>query len=255
MVNKKYYNDLAAIHHNSYYRGKNLGTITASNIDTFLSTHEVSSGKFTDIYVGDRITIQDGTYNKVWVVAGLDTEYNRGYSALSTHHISLIPETYLFNGRMNSTNTTEGGYINSEMHTVTLPTIVTNLKKALGTHLLERSVLLTNSISNNISSGAGSGYTGSSNNYTYTNTYATIMSEVQVYGSIIWSSSGYDIGEACQQLPIFKFINHVRNGRYYFWLRGISCSTNYTIAGNHGFAGETAASRSDFGIRPLIVIG
>lgn len=248
-------NDFAAVDHNSHYRGKDLGTITSSNIDSFLSEHEVSTGKFTDIYVGDKITIWDGTYNKVWVVAGLDTEYNRGDTALATHHISLIPETYLITARMNASNTTEGGYTSSEMHTTTLPTIVTNLQNALGTHLLKRRVLLTTSISTTAASGAGAGWVGSSNNWAWTDAYATLMSEVQVYGAAVFGSSGYDVGEACQQLPIFKFINHVRLARVRFWLRAVTSATTFAFADGNGSAGSYYASHSDVGVRPLIVIG
>ena len=248
-------NDLADIDHNSHYRGKDLGTITSSNINSFLAKHEVSAGKFTDIYVGDKVTIQDGTYNKVWVVAGLDTEYNRGDTALATHHISLIPQDYLITARMNVTNTTEGGYAGSEMHTTTLPAIVTNLQKALGSHLLKRRVLLTNSISATAASGAGAGWVGSSNNWAWTDAYATLMSEVQVYGASVFGSSCYDVGEACQQLPLFKFINHVRLARVSFWLRAVSSTTFFASASGYGGASNDGASYSDGGVRPLIVIG
>ena len=246
---------MAEIDHNSHYRGKELGTITSSNINSFLAKHEVSAGKFTDIYVGDNVTIQDGTYNKVWVVAGLDTEYNRGDIALATHHISLIPQDYLITARMNATNTTKGGYAGSEMHTTTLPTIVTNLQKALGSHLLKRRVILTNSISTAADSGAGAGWVGSSNDWAWTDAYATLMSEVQVYGSSIFGSSGYDVGEACQQLPIFKFINHVRLARGKYWLRAVTRTTHFALADDIGSASFGNASHSGHGVRPLIVIG
>ena len=233
-----------------------MGTITSSNIDSFLTQHEVSTGKFTDVYIGDKVTIQDGTYNKVWIVAGLDTEYNRGDTALTTHHISLIPQDYLITARMNDTNTTEGGYAGSEMHTTTLPTIVTNLQKALGSHLLKRRVILTTSINATDASGAVPGWVGRSNNWAWTDAYATLMSEVQVYGSSVFGSSGYDVGEACQQLPIFKFINHVRFDRVHFWLRAVTGTTYFAYAGSNGNAYYGSyASKSDIGVRPLIVIG
>ena len=69
---------LNAVNRNGIYRGKDLGTITASNIETFFTNHKVSTGEFTDLYVGDTFVIQDGTYNKRYVIAGFDTEYNTG---------------------------------------------------------------------------------------------------------------------------------------------------------------------------------
>lgn len=156
---------------------------------------------------------------------------------------------------MNDTDTTEGGYAGSEMHTTTLPTIVTNLQKALGSHLLKRRVLLTNSISATAVSGAGAAWIGSSNSWDWTDAYATLMSEVQVYGAAVFSSSGYDVGVACQQLPIFKFINHVRLARVSFWLSAVVSATNFAYAHYVGFPSNHNASDSDIGVRPLIVIG
>lgn len=248
-------NDLASFNPNSFYRGKNLGTINLSNIDSFLSSHKDSAGKFIDIYPGDKITIQDGTYNKVWLVVGLDTEYNKGDTSLVTHHISLIPETYLITARMNNTNTTEGGYLKSEMHTKTLPTIATNLQKALGSHLLKRRVLLSNSISATAASGAGASWTGSSNSWKWTDAYATLLSEVQVYGTTVFSSSGYDIGEASQQLPIFKFVNYINSAQVRFWLRAVVSTMAFARADDYGYAYYGSAAYLDNGVRPLIIIG
>ena len=156
---------------------------------------------------------------------------------------------------MNATKTTEGGYAGSEMHTTTLPAIVTNLQKALGSHLLKRRVLLTNSISATAASGAGAAWVGSSNNWAWTDAYATLMSEVQVYGASVFGSSCYDVGEACQQIPLFKFINHVRFARVAFWLRAVSSTTSFALASGVGDAGYYHAFDSGSGVRPLIVIG
>ena len=239
---------------NAIYRGKDLGTISASNIASFLTEHEVSSGKFTDLYVGDIITIQDGTYNAKWIIAGFDTEYYRGDTALSTHHISLIPQTYLFTAPMNDTNTTEGGYAGSKMHTTTLPALANVLKTALSSHLLNRRVLLSTSMSTTIGSAAGANWTGASNNWAWTDAYCTLLSEIQVYGAPVFSSSFYDTGEACNQLPIFNFANHVQFGRAHFWLRAVASSTTFAVAdGNGGAYGHVASNSS--GVRPLICIG
>ena len=113
-----------------------------------MNNHKVSSGKFYDVYPFDEVTIKDGTYNAVWIVAGLDTEFGKGDTALSHHHVTLIPKTHLFTARMNSTSTTVGGYYGSEMNQSTLPAVANNLKKVLGNHLLERRVLLSKSINN-----------------------------------------------------------------------------------------------------------
>ena len=239
---------------NNIYKHRDLGTITSSNRDEWIAKHINSDGTFNDIYVGDIVTIQDGVYNAIWIVAGLDTEYNKGDIALQTHHISLIPQTYLFNAPMNDTNTTEGGYYGSKMHTETLVTIVNNLKNALGNHLLERRVLLSNSTIASIASGAGAGWTGASNDWKWYSAYCTLLTEVQVYGSTVFSSSFCDVGEGCYQLPLFKFVNHVYHARFNFWLRAVASSVHFAIAGGQGDAGYSSASLA-YPVRPLITIG
>ena len=70
---------------------KNLGTIdSVATCETFLSTHKITTGEFDDIEIGDYVTIQDGTYNKEWWVAGLDWKYNAYYGVGDKHHICLL---------------------------------------------------------------------------------------------------------------------------------------------------------------------
>ena len=239
---------------NSIYKHRDLGTITSSNRDEWIAKHINSDGTFRNIYVGDEVTIQDGTYNAKWVVAGLDTEYNKGNIPLTTHHISLIPQTYLFNAPMNDTDTTVGAYAGSKMHTTTLVTIANNLKNALGNHLLERRVLLSSNMNSSIASMEGTGYTGSTNDWKWCSAYCTLLTEVQVYGSTICSSSFYDVGDGCSQLPLFKFVNHTYHSRFNFWLRAVASSIHFATADYDGAANLHAASNA-CAVRPLITIG
>jgi hypothetical protein len=254
--------DFNAYPHNGIYRGKNLGTFTSTaELETFLSNHEIATGNFTDLYLGDYFTIQDGTYNANWMIAGFDTEFYKGWLVdgssdvqwINQHHITLIPRIPLFNAQMNSTNTTSGGYKGSAMHTSTLPTVVSNLQTVLGTHLLKRYALLSNAVDTTRSNMFGTAG-GASSSWEWTEVYATLPSEVQIYGSTIWSSSGYDTGEACMKLPVFNFINHVQFSRWDFWLRGVASSSGFCIAGSYGDAFAWDASGS-IGVRPVICIG
>lgn len=73
--------------HNGIYRGKNLGTFTTvAEVEAFLTEHKVSEGLFTDLFIGDYFTLQDGTYNKEWEIAGFDTYFNKGDTAFTSHH-------------------------------------------------------------------------------------------------------------------------------------------------------------------------
>ena len=247
---------------NSQYRGRSLGTISSTTqITEFISDLHVSEGLFDGLYLGDYITIQDGTYNANWMIAGFDTEFYKGWLVdgssdvqwINQHHITLIPRTPLFNAQMNSTNTTSGGYKGSAMHTSTLPTVVSSLQTVLGTHLLKRYALLSSAVDTTRSNMYGTAG-GASSSWEWTEVYATLPSEMQIYGSTIWSSSGYDTGEACMKLPVFNFINHVQFSRWAFWLRGVASSSDFCHAHDSGYATTWAASYS-FGVRPVICIG
>lgn len=250
------------VQRNGIYRGINVGTISSiGELETWLTDHNVGLGVYTDLYLGDYITIQDGTYNANWMIAGFDTEFYKGWLVdgssdvqwINQHHITLIPRIPLFNAQMNSTNTTSGGYKGSAMHTSTLPTVVSNLQTVLGTHLLKRYALLSSAVDTTRSNMFGTAG-GASSSWEWTEVYATLPSEMQIYGSTIWSSSGYDTGEACMKLPVFNFINHVQFSRWSFWLRGVASSGGFCGAGDLGLAGAWGASDSR-GVRPVICIG
>lgn len=255
---KLYNNDLINYGqgHNAIFRGKDLGTVNSvASLESFLSSHKVSNGSFSDIYLGDIIHIQDGTYNAEWIVAGFNTHKNKGNSNIVTaNHIALIPKTVLFNDKMNSTNTTEGGYKASYMHTTVMATVTSKLNAVLGSHLLTRDILISNAVDTSATSGAYSGWAGASSNWEWLATRCELMSEVEVYGSRILSSSFFDIGEGCMKLPVFNFINHVQYSRADFWLRGVTASPFFCFAGGDGSAHASDAS-SSFGVRPLILIG
>lgn len=53
----------------------------------------------------------------------------------------------------------------------------------LGSHLLSHSVLLTSSANADLDSMAGAGFKGASSNWAWTDTYLSLLSEIQVYGS------------------------------------------------------------------------
>lgn len=255
--------DFNAYPHNGIYRGKNLGTFTSTaELETFLSDHEVTTGNFVDLYLGDYFTIQDGTYNANWMIAGFDTEFYKGWLPggspdgqwITQHHLTLIPRVPLFTAQMNSTNTTSGGYKGSTMHTSTLPTVVSNLQTVLGTHLLKHYALLSASVDATRSNMLGTA-NGASSSFEWTEVYATLPSEVQIYGSTIFGSSGFDTGEACMKLPVFNFINHVQFARWSFWLRGVASSSDFCTASRNGDAAVPWGASNSDGVRPVICIG
>ena len=245
----------SGLSHNGIYRGKNLGTFsTLAEFEAFLTTHNVSSGLFTDLYLGDYFTLKDGTYNKEWEIAGFDTYLHKGDTEMTKHHLALIPKTNLLTSYMNATNDTTGAYYNSYMHQTVIPKVDTAMANILGSHLLERKALLSNAMTKDIASGAGAGWTGASSGWAWYTVKSCLLSEVAVYGSKVFSSSFYDVGEDCERLPIYQFKGHSYT-RQWFWLRAVASSSYFASAGSYGNADDSYASNSRGGVRPLICVG
>jgi hypothetical protein len=81
------------------------------------------------------------------------------------------------------------------------------------------------------------------------------MSEIELYGSIVWSSNGYNTGTAKHQLPLFakapKYINPTRT---WFWLRDVATAAHFCYCGRYGDAYYDNASTAR-GVRPRFLIG
>ena len=244
------------VNHNAIFRGKYLGTFTRAEFDAFLTAHQVSTGVFEDLYLGDYFVIQDGTYNVEWMIAGFDCGINSGDTPFTAHSLALIPREaeFLYGTPMNSTSTTAGGYAGSEMHALLNGTVYNNLKNGFGEHILKRRVLLTNSVDTSAVAPGYTGWTGCANDWAWHDSYVTLMTEVQVYGSTVWCG-GFDTGEGYEKLPVFNFISPVQYGRGNFWLRGVASSTYFARVSADGFAGYNDAGGTWLFVRPLIFVG
>ena len=199
---------------NTRYESKDLGTWSStSDVDTFFSTY-THDNNYTGLSLGNYVTIQDGTYNEIWVIAGFDMEHNQTAADGTTYNngygICMIPKTYVTTGKWNSEDEISGGYIASTMHTTTLPTVVTNLKTVLGTHVVNRNVLLSSATNSRRGSTA----------YTWTTADATLMSVGQCTGTFASHNNKYDDGEANYKLPLFNYESYQVSGRS-FWTRCI----------------------------------
>ena len=241
------------------YRGKD---ITSYHTDG--SMYEmISSGRFDDIYVGDYIE----SNNITWLVADIDnylyTGYKEGASSvgsLKTHHLTIIPAKSITTGAMNDANTTEGGYYNSKMKQEVLPNVLTTyVNPVFKEHVLTYSTMLTNSINMEAPSMAGGGRLGSSNGWGWYESQIDLMSEVNVFGTTVFSSSGYDIGIDATQYALFRlkpdYINTIK--RIGYWLKNVSSSTGFAHVGGSNFpnfANATTAN-SQYGVRPRFLIG
>ena len=232
---------------NKRYESKNLGTWSStSDVNTFLSTYNHENG-YDGISLGNYVTIQDGSYNAIWEIAGFDMEcgqlaadgtiYDNGYG------ICLIPKIVVTTGKWNSPSAdTTYGYYSSYMHNTLLPGIVNTLKNVLEDHIVNRNVLLGTS--------GGSAY--QSDAYAWTTAYATLMPFGQMNGTFIQAYK-CDYGEAAYKLPLFDHENYYTTNN--FWVRNVNSSVNGSVyyidtAGIGNFL-EANATR---GVRPMIYI-
>ena len=253
--------------HNGIFRGKDL---TSLGIEEICS--RISSGLFTDLYIGDYfdITISTSfTTSEVvrCVLAGFDTYWNNGDTPFRSHHAVIVPKNcFTATAAMNPTNTTDGGFVGSNMWTTILPVYKDALQSALGNHILEHKTLLTNTIGADLNSNAGAGFKGASSNWAWTSTYLSLLSEIQVYGSNVFSSSFYDTGCDNLQLPLFALDPTAKvcklggtddasaSNRYWYWLRNVASASYFARVDNFGYSNYAGASSSG-GVRPLFCIG
>lgn len=224
--------------HNCIYRGKNLGTsVTAEQYAA------ISSGKFTDLYIGDYWVIKGVTYR----IAAFDYYYNCGDTNFTKHHVVIVPDTSLYKAQMNTSNVTTGGYTGSAMYKSNLAQAKTTIKAAFGSaHVLTKRELLTNAVNGNTPSG-----------WAWFDSDVELMNEVQAYGSVAWGAhdgNGYNVASGDGQFPLFMFDRTKLHNREDYWLRDVASATYFSYVDTYGDASRASASYS-FGVRPAFCIG
>lgn len=227
--------------HNSIYRGKNLGTTVTEE-----QWEAISSGTFTDLYIGDYWVI--GGVN--WRIAAFDYYLNCGDTSFTKHHAVIVPDTCLYSAQMNTTNVTTGAYKGSAMYTANLTQAKSTINSAFGSsHVLSHRIYLSNATSNGRAS-AGE----------WTDSTVDLMCEHMVYGSGIFSpvSDGSNVPNNYRvekgQLPLFALEPSRICNRDTWWLRDVITAADFACVAYAGFAGYTNASLSN-GVRPAFCIG
>ena len=225
--------------HNCIYRGKNLGTsVTAEQYAA------ISSGKFTDLYIGDYWVIKGVTYR----IAAFDYYYNCGDTNFTKHHVVIVPDTSLYKAQMNTSNVTTGGYTGSAMYKSNLAQAKTTIKAAFGSaHVLTKRELLTNAVNGNTPSG-----------WAWFDSDVELMNEVQVYGSVAWGAhdgNGYNVASGDGQFPLFMFDRTKLHNREDYWLRDVASATAFSIVSYGGRASDSGSASTSLGVRPAFCIG
>lgn len=225
--------------HANIYRGKNLGASVTAEQKT-----AIQDGTFKDLFVGDYWVINGVT----WRIADMDYFYNVGYNALTKHHIVIVPDTHLYTTKMNSTRTTDGGYVGSEIYKTGLEQAKTTIGKAFGDLVVAHEDFLTNAVQDGHASGAA-----------WFNSTVDLMNEIMVYGCYVKCAMGNGSvmsntdTTAKKQFSLFRFTANKFNQRTWFWLRDVVSSTRFAVVA-YGRAFDGVAD-GVYGVRPYFIIG
>ena len=232
--------------HNSFYRGKYLGTQL-----TDAQSAAIRAGTFKDLYIGDYWTINGVN----WRIAHFDYWYQTGDTNCNTHHVVVVPDSVLYDAQMNETNITTGAYIGSKMYTANLATAKSAVIAAFGSgHILTHRSYMANATTN--------GYPSARAWY---DSQVDLMTEEMVYGcpqfrAMTAYASGSNTVVPTQyrvenrQLRLFALDpQRIVAGRHWWWLQDVVNATHFAHVNGNGSSTYYGASNS-FGVRPAIAI-
>lgn len=213
--------------HNMVYRGKALGTSVTSE-----QWAAIKAGTFKDLYLGDYWSIGGMDY----IIAAFDYWYKCGDTACNTHHAVVIPRSQLYTYKFNPTNTTEGGYVGSDLYKNGLTQAKTTFNTAFGSaHILNHREYLVNAVTNGKPTGSD-----------WYDSTVDLMNENMVYGGRQFSPmpDGTDPWNTCRnytidksQLPLFRlapWMSFVRD--QWCWLRDVVSAARFAYCGGNGDA-------------------
>jgi len=231
--------------------------ITAA-FDAGTVSEHIADGTFKDIFPGDyitkQVTISGTAYAINWVIADCDYRLGQGDTETTAHHVVIVPETPIFNSKMNSDNTTENSYNGSYMHKTVIPTVATGLKNAFGDHIITfRDIIPT--YCTNVASRHYLGWTGGSAPYgDWVTETCNLMNELMVYGCQVYGQSGVDVTFGFHQLSAFRLSTKLINpNRTNWWLRDVVSSAFFALVVGNGFALPNYASNV-YGVRPFALL-
>ena len=228
--------------HNMVYRGKALGGSVTSE-----QWAAIKAGTFKDLYLGDYWSIGGMDY----IIAAFDYWYKCGDTACNTHHAVVIPRSQLYTYKFNPTNTTEGGYVGSDLYKNGLTQAKTTFNNAFGSaHILSHREYLVNAVTNGKPTGSD-----------WYDSTVDLMNENMVYGgrqfspmpdgAAPWNTCrNYTINKS--QLPLFRlapWMSFVRD--QWCWLQDVVSAADFANCGGYGDAGCGGAGSAG-GVWPAV---
>lgn len=228
--------------HNMVYRGKALGGSVTSE-----QWAAIKAGTFKDLYLGDYWSIGDVDY----LIAAFNYWLTCGDTACNTNHLLVVPRNNLYTYKFNPTNTTEGGYVGSDLYKNGLTQAKTTINSAFGSaHILNHRQYLVNAVT----SGAPTGTD-------WYDSTVELMNENMAYGGRQFSpmpNGATDPWTTCRnytidksQLPLFHLAPWLICNRQWYWLRDVVSAAVFADVGDDGGADCYFASDAG-GVRPVV---
>ena len=260
------------------YAGRNIATISelaseissAGSVYAFLHTR-AAAANFANLRVGDFINVACGAYGTVrFDIAHFDPYYQMGSSAMG-HHIAFVAHTpialpsgdaygtgtnntYL---AWNTTNTNQGTeaencpYMCSHLHDWEINKLLPAMPTSLTNNLINRWEWLETRYA------AAGGLTASTGRTWKQLGKVWSLSEMEVYGAVVWGTPGQSVG-IDRQFDIFRRIwSQLHGERASWWLRtpsGVSASAVCSVYTN-GVAYTNSASYGGIRPRPGFLLG
>ena len=219
--------------------------ISAIKAGTFENINVEYSWTFTNVpytYLDKNNATVSSTYSGTMRVADCDYYLNTGDTPLRTHHVVVVPDRNLFNAQMDSSNTTEGDYVGSEMRTTSLRRAEAIFKACFGEkHVLKHREFLVNTVSS-----------GSESSGAWYDSTVELMDERMVWGTAEYANTSLT-SVSNRQLTLFKNNSgYITTGEWY-WLRNVASGSGFALVNSRGSRYLTSANLSD-GVRPAALI-
>jgi hypothetical protein len=223
-------------------RDRSLGAPTTEHFEM------IASDKYNELFLGDYWTV-DGVD---WVIGDFKFWYNTGDTNCTKPHVAAFPRNNLYTYKFNPTNTTEGGYVGSDLYKNGLTQAKQMVTAAFGfAHILNHREYLVNAVTNGAPTGTD-----------WYDSTVDLMNENMVYGGRQFSPmpDGTNPWSACRnytidksQLSLFRYEPWMICNRNWYWLRDVVSVTGFAHV--HSFSTAHCSPASIvLGVRPVVGI-
>jgi hypothetical protein len=246
------------------YEGRSLASQFASEIldydgdEAAWFNARIVAGDFAGIYPFDYfdVSLTDGKVFR-YRVAALDPYYKAGNPEITKHHAIMVPDQVWPDSVLwNTANTNQGTasekhpYLVSNLHNWMNNTfyglIPTKWKSVIETHrtLLEERYSASSQLT------ASTGWSWADLGKVWS------LSEMEVYGDVVWGTPGYSQGMDCHFSEFFKTTAHrirrnAADARCPWWLRSAHGASASTVCGVNSEGSALDRAPTSSGVRPL----